>query len=269
MENLGKTGRFFLCILFVLFAGIGKVGAQPEKPVRYQPGEKLLYDIHFAFVSAGNAYLTVTEDTFRNKKVWRIRLVGQTTGLADVIYRVRDRYECYMDPETGFPLFAIRDIHEGNYRRYNEVSFDHYSRPDSSIVYSKTKGKVVVPKNIYDILTAFYHFRNHYARYPFRPREVVVIQSYFTDELFPLKMRYLGRETIKVGKDKVRCLRFGPVTEVGRAFASEEDMAMWLTDDDNFLPVKAVISLKVGSFKILLREYEGLKYPFTAKVQAR
>ncbi len=267
-KMMKKSGRRIVWMLLLLAGGLA-LKAQPERPVRYQPGEKLKYDIHFAFVAAGNAFLTVTRDTFRGREAWRIRLVGQTTGLADVIYKVRDRYECYMDPETGFPLFAIRDIHEGNYRRYNEVTFDHTSRPDSSIVYSQHKGKVVVPKNIYDILTAFYFFRNHYARYPFRPREVVVIQSYFTDELFPLKMRYLGRETIKVGKEKIRCLRFGPVTEVGRAFASEDDMAMWLSDDDNFLPVKAVISLKVGSFKIFLRDYEGLKYPFEALVRER
>ena len=97
----------------------------------------------------------------------------------------------------------------------------------------------------------------------------MVIQTYFTDELFPMKIRYLGRETIKVGRNRIRCLRFGPVTEVGRAFASENDMSMWLTDDRNFLPVKVLITLKVGSFKIFLQEYEGLKHPFEAIVRKK
>jgi len=44
---------------------------------------------------------------------------------------------------------------------------------------------------------------------------------------------------------------------------------MWLTDDRNFLPVKVLITLKVGSFKIHLEEYEGLKYPFAAVVKKK
>ena len=255
-------------LFFLLVIGNGLLG-QPEKPEVYGPGEKLTYQINFSFVPAGDAYISVVRDTFQGKEAWHITLEGKTTGLADVIYRVRDRYECYMDPATGFPYLAIRDIHEGNYKRYNEVRFDHYAREDSSVVYSMKKGKIVVPKNIYDVLTGFYYFRNHYAGYPFKDREEVMIQTYFTDELFPLKFRYLGRETIKVGKSKIRCLRFGPVTEVGRAFASENDMAMWLTDDRNFLPVKVLITLKVGSFKIYLQGYEGLKYPFDALVKEK
>ena len=268
-ERMNYTRYFRLSVILLFLLCRQGLWAQPEKPVVYGPGEKLEYDINFSFISAGNAYLTVEKDTLQGKDVWHIKLVGRTTGLADVIYKVRDRYECYMDPATGFPLLAIRDIHEGNYKKYNEVTFDHYVREDSSVVYSKNKGEVVVPKNIYDVLTGFYYFRNHYAGYPFKNREVMVIQTYFTDELFPMKIRYLGRETIKVGRNKVRCLRFGPVTEVGRAFASENDMSMWLTDDRNFLPVKVLITLKVGSFKIYLHDYEGLKYPFEAIVRKK
>ena len=255
-----RSTLFFL--IFISCTGVLTV--RGGDPVRYGPGEKLHYNINFSFVPAGDAYLLVKRDTLDGKKVWHIKLWGRTSGLADVIYKVRDRYECYMDPFTQFPLKAIRDIHEGNYKRYNEVIFDHYARKDSSVVYSQTRGKVVVPKNIYDILTGFYYFREHYAGYSFRKRETVLIQTYFTDELWPLKIRYLGKDIVKVGKKEIRCLKFGPVTEVGRAFKKENDMSLWLTDDDNFLPVKIWINLKVGSFRINLADYKGLRYPVSA-----
>jgi len=261
-----KISMMFRSVLFLLilvpWAGVFTV--RGEEPVRYGPGEKLHYNINFAFVPAGDAYLFVKRDTLGGKEIWHIKLLGSTSGLADVIYKVRDRYECYMDPFTQFPLKAIRDIHEGNYKKYNEVIFNHNAREDSSIVYSQARGEVVVPKNIYDVLTGFYYFREHYAGYPFKKRETVLIQTYFTDELWPLKIRYLGKEVVKIGKKKVRCLRFGPVTEVGRAFKKENDMSMWLTDDDNFLPVKIWVNLKVGSFRINLADYEGLRYPISA-----
>lgn len=259
MLNITKV---FFILIFIVMSGSDMVYA--DEPVRYNPGEKLHYNIYFSFVSAGDAYLSVEGDTLRGRKVWHIKLLGRTSGLADVIYKVRDRYECFMDPVTQLPIRAIRDIREGNYRRYNEVVFDYDAREDSTVVYSQHRGKVVVPKNIYDILTGFYYFREHYAGYPFRMSETIDIRTYFTDEVWPLRLRYLGKEVVKVNGNKIRCLKFGPVTEVGRAFKSDKDMAMWLTDDENFLPVKIRVNLKVGSFRIDLKKYEGLRYPFSA-----
>ncbi len=256
--------KVFFILIFILLAGFDTVYA--DEPVRYGPGEKLRYNINFSFVPAGDAYLSVERDTLKDREVWHIILLGRTSGLADVVYKVRDRYECFMDPVTQLPIKAIRDIREGNYRRYNEVIFNYDARKDSAVVYSQHRGKIVVPKNIYDILTGFYYFREHYAGYPFRMKETVDIRTYFTDEVWPLRLCYLGKEVVKVNGKKVRCLKFGPVTEVGRAFKSENDMAMWLTDDENFLPVKIRINLKVGSFRVDLKEYEGLHYPFSALI---
>lgn len=51
------------------------------------------------------------------------------------------------------------------------------------------------------------------------------------------------------------------MTEVGRVFKTEEDMAMWFTADENFLPVKVRFDIFVGSFHVDMTNYEGLRAP--------
>ena len=78
---------------------------------------------------------------------------------------VRDTYESYINPETDLPVFSIRNILEGHYKKYNEVAFDHTSRSDSTLVFSDLSGNHTAPKGLLDIVSCFYWFRKyHLAR---------------------------------------------------------------------------------------------------------
>jgi hypothetical protein len=88
-----------------------------------------------------------------------------TTGLADAIFRVKDIYESYFEAESGLPLFSIRNIQEGRYKKYNEVIFDHYSRSDSAILISDLTGIHLTQPGIHDILSCFYFRNNHLPNY--------------------------------------------------------------------------------------------------------
>lgn len=252
--------------IFLLLLSNNYLAAQTSVVKTYGPGETLNFRISYSFITAGNAYLSVTEDSLSGQRVVHLKAYARTSGVADVIYRVRDTYESYVNPKTKFPIRTIRNISEGSYKKYNKVRFDYSSRKDSSVVYSQARGKVVVPKTVYDILSGFYFFRNHYVHYPFKINETVFIQTYFTDELWALKIRYKGKEIVKTRSGKIKCLRFSPVTEVGRAFKSEDDMAVWFSDDENFIPVKIWFNLRVGSFKAELEKYEGLQHPFKSLI---
>jgi hypothetical protein len=55
-------------------------------------------------------------------------MTAKTTGVADVVFRVKDTYESYINPKTELPLKSIRDINEGRYKKYNVVLFDHETK---------------------------------------------------------------------------------------------------------------------------------------------
>jgi hypothetical protein len=241
-----KLFRILLIFLFIpLFS--------PGQEFVYQPGEKVEYEIRYGIIQGGIATFEIMSDTLEGKEVWHSVLLGKTTGMADVIFRVKDIYESFIEPASQLPLLSIRNIQEGRYRKYNEVIFDHYTRSDSAILTSDLSGVHVAEKGIHDILSCFYYFRNNYLPgYPdLNKGDMISIMTWFTDELYPITMRFMGTEDIK--------------TKAGRLFKTQDDVSFWFTADKNFLPVRIRFDIFVGAFIAEIVSYEGLKYPLETK----
>ncbi len=224
----------------------------------FQSGESLTYTLRYGIVVGGKAYITVQDEKLNNESVQHVVVKGVTTGMVNAVYKVRDSYESYIVPETELPAKAIRNIREGRYRKYEEVVYER----DSNRVNSTRNGIVEVPENTLDIVSAFFHARNNTFNDDLQPGDTIRYTTYFASEIWTLTIRYMGKETIKSDFGKVECYKFCPLTEVGRAFKSEDDMHVWITADRNRIPIKIKFDLFVGSFTCELVEYSGLKYPF-------
>jgi hypothetical protein len=246
---------FFVAIVFSL--NLSKLGGQDDP---YIPGEKVSYVIHYGMITGGIASLELIRDTLSGRNVWYSKALGQTTGVADALFRMKDIYSCYIDPVTALPIKSIRNIREGHYRKYNEVIFDHKTRIDSTILFSDLTGKHIAPPRLHDIMSCFYYFRkNILPEYnSFKKGDLFTIMTWFTDTLYPIRLRYVNTEEIRTKVGKIRCLKFNPVTETGRLFKTEEDMSVWFSADKNFLPVKIRIDIFVGSLTIEITSFEGL-----------
>jgi len=90
--------------------------------------------------------------------------------------------------------------------------------------------------------------------------DTVVLDTYFADEIFPLKMRYVGDEKVRTKMGKFNAMKFSPVVEPGRVFDSEDDVTIWISKDKNYIPLQIRIDLIIGSIKCDLVEYSGLKH---------
>jgi len=255
--------RLFRTLFLFLFVPV----LCPGQESSYQPGEKVVYGINYGMIQAGIATLVLKPGLYEGKEVWHSVFTGKTTGIAEAIFPLLDIYESYIEPESELPVFTIRNIREGRYRRYNEVKFDHYSRPDSAILTSDLTGIHITQKGILDIISCFYYFRNHHLPYheKLRKGDMITMVTWFTDELYPVTMKYVGIDEVKTKVGKIKCLQFNPVTEVGRIFKTEEDVTFWFSADKNFLPVKVRFDIFVGAFVAEIASYEGLKYPLETK----
>ncbi|MBP1675349.1 MAG: hypothetical protein H6Q24_1487 [Bacteroidetes bacterium] len=255
--------KLFKTLLLTLVIPVLSIGQESA----YIPGEKVKYTVHYGIVQGGIASLELKADTFKGKDVWHSVFVGKTTGMADAIFRVYDIYESYFEPGSGLPVLSIRNISEGRYKRYNEVIFDHYTRADSAILTSDLTGVHITEKGIHDILSCFYYFRNNFlpGYDTLKKGDMIQIQTWFTDELYPIILRYIGTDEIKTKAGRIKCLKFNPVTEVGRLFKTEDDVSFWFSADKNFLPVRVRFEIFVGAFIAEIVSYEGLKYPLEIK----
>jgi hypothetical protein len=256
-----NKGKLILCLFFLIPLMVqGQIAS-------YQVGEKLDYIIHYGVINGGIATLELKADTFRGKEVWHSVITAKTTGMADAVFKVLDIYESYIDPETELPLKSIRNIREGRYRKYNEVLFDHKTRSDSAILTSDLTGVHITQQGIHDILSCFYWFRNHSLPNIsiVKPGEILTIQTWFTDELYPIRMKYIGPDEVKTRAGKIRCYKFNPVSETGRLFKTEEDVSLWFSADKNFLPVKIRFDIFVGAFTVEMVNYQGLVSPLETR----
>lgn len=90
-------------------------------------------------------------------------------------------------------------------------------------------------------------------------RQDVVIKTFFTDELWDLRIRYAGEETIKTKYGRLACHKYNPVTVVGRYFRHDDDMDVWFTKDEIPIPVKIRLNLKIGAINGELAAYQKPK----------
>lgn len=235
--------------------------------VTYQPGERVSYTIHYGVITGGIATLDLKREMLDGKEVWHSKMMAKTTGVADAVFKVLDIYESYIDPVTELPIKSVRNIREGRYRKYNEVLFDHNTRTDSAILTSDLTGIHVTQQGIHDIISCFYNFRNQIlpSRDKFTEGEIISIPTWFCDEFYMIRLKYIETEEIKTKAGRIRCHKFNPITETGRLFETEEDASVWFSADKNFLPVKIRFNIFVGAFTVEITSYEGLVYPFEIK----
>jgi hypothetical protein len=252
--------RYSLTFFAILAGLVLASNGTPQSKFSYGHGETLKYSLNYGFVTGGMGILSVRDTVIMGQKVHHIVARGETVGVADALFRIRDRYESFINPSTSLPVKSVRSIREGRYSYYDEVTYNH----DSLYVISKKKGMQPVPSKIQDILSAFYYARNYKFNDKLKQGEVIEIMTYFSNELYPLRIKFKGIETIKTKIGQVECYKFSPVTEVGRSFNGEEDMHVWISRDNNRIPVRIQFNLVVGSFTCDLQSYKNLQNPFTS-----
>lgn len=217
-------------------------------------GERLEYLVYYGWLDGGRATLTLNKSKEQGRDVYHAIASIKTIGIASTFVPLEDRYDSFFEMNTGKPLRAIRDVKEGTYTDYCVTTFDH----SKNIVTSSKKGKVEVPENIFDIVSAFYHAR----RFEFGNAKVgdtIRIKTYFTDELFPLDIIFKGKEKIKTKAGKFEALKFMPICEVGRVFRNEDDMTIYISNDENKIPLRMEFNMLLGSLKCDLVEFSGIK----------
>jgi len=254
----GDMIRRIALVLFVLTAGNSVAHAQ--KTLRtvvndaFRPGEVLKFRIHYGFVDAGSAQLEVKSDlmNFGGRECYHVVGTGQTVGAFDWFFKVRDRYESIIDKHSIIPWMFIRRVNEGGYIINQNVSFNHFK--DSAVSEKKT---ISIPENTQDLISAFYFARTIDFSNA-KEGDVFPITGYLDDEVIPLNIKVIGRETIKTKKGKIRCIKFRPLLQEGRVFKEQEDMTVWVSDDKNKIPVRVQTDILVGSIKMDLVDYQNL-----------
>jgi hypothetical protein len=221
----------------------------------------VFYTLAGVWVHAGTAKFVVTQERLDNKPVWHLDGTGVSLPSYDWVYKVRDRYQSYVDTTTLQPLKFVREIDEGKYKKSELITFDKKS---STALQDGKSYKV--PACVHDVMSQVYFARNiDFNKY--KTNDTIPFDIFLDKAVHRVYIRYLGRETIKSRYGKFRCLKFKPLLLEGSMFKGGERMTVWVSDDGNRLPIRIESDISVGSVKVDMMMYQNLRYPLTSLIK--
>ena len=248
-------------IILLLFFITISLFSQEEKPA-FKGGEWLRYKMSYSgFLRAGTAVLEVEETDLNGKKVFHTKGSGWTSGMIKWFFKVDDVYESYFDKNAVKPYLFKRKIDEGGYKKHTITKFNYNLGNAYVQDFIKQKDTTVNVLNAQDMLSAFYYLRNQDVK-DMKKGEEIAIDIFMDSQIYPFKLRFLGKEVLKTTFGKVNTLIFRPLVQSGRVFKAQESVTIWITDDENKIPIKMRASLSVGSLRAELEAYKGLANSF-------
>jgi hypothetical protein len=224
----------------------GEIGMPP-----FGVGERLKFEIKYGFISAGTATLGIPETvTERGYECYRIVSLAESNSFFSAFFTVRDVAESYLDTRELVPRRFEKRLREGDFRAHDIVLFDH----DRHVaIYPKRGGRLVpISVGAQDILSSLYYVRM---------MDLAVGRSAFIDnhadrKNYPLEIKVLRKERVKVPAGRFDCLVVEPVMRGAGLFSHQGRLTVWLTDDAARIPVLMKSKVMVGSISAVLTDVD-------------
>lgn len=262
-----------LLIILLLTAAI------PLPAQLYHPGEVLDYRVSykakmFPNTEVGTVEIATTgETTPEGQARFKVVGAGRTLPTYRWFFNLEDIYTVWIDAERLRPLRFVSDIHEGD---YTFQSYYTYDWADSTVRTRwrsrqrpyKEKAMPLTGESM-DAIALFFNLRSAVAE-DFREGEPATLQMVLQDTIRHLQYRFLGRETKKIrNMGRYKSLKFECQlgTSEGFSFTDGTVFTIWISDDQNKIPLYIESPVKVGSINAYISGYKGLKYPLTSLVK--
>ena len=265
---------FFQGTAFAQSAG-SKLKTYTADELAFQSGEHLTMVANYRWgiinADVGEATISIEQQRFRDTVYFSARAFATTYKFWDTFFRVRDIYEGRFDAYTLRPLHFYRDINEESYKMLNTMSFnnDNFTIKSSVKQNNKPRKDTVLQgtANTFDFISLFYNSRNLDLS-SLQPGKTYPFSFVVDDELYNLSYRFIGREEKTIsGLGRFRCLKFTAKLVAGEVFTGDSEITIWISDDENRVPLLLQSPVKVGTISARLSKYVNLKYPLTSKIK--
>lgn len=247
-----------------------------ETGVAYKAGERMDFTMHYnwGMIDSDVGSATVRLDTvrFNGHEAFLCSVKGKTTRMYDMFFKVREDFKSWFTVDGLRPLKFTRDTFEGKYVARNTYIYDWNAAEPHIIadVYSSSSGQrnleLPLTPCTYDLPALFFFARN-IDMDKVEPGKRYPMTFAIDDDIFNVYFIFYGPETIHVkGLGTVKTIRFAAKLLAGEVFTGEEDMMIWISDDENRVPIYFEAPILVGTASGRMSSCSGLKYPFSALI---
>ena len=236
----------------------------------FQAGEKLVFTAAYNMSGLMTDLAQVTMETSEVKTskntLLKLKCTAKTYSKWDSFFKIRDLYESYVNPKTLTPYLYQRDINEGNYFKFVKYTYNHRTKTVATLITKKAKvgGTYDQKKNIplnpgaKDIVTTIYSIRNldiHKAAIGDSDTFTVL----FDREENQIQIKLLAKETINTNIGEKECYKLAISLKNSDVLKGSNSNLLWLTADENKIPVYAKFKIPVGSGELKIQSATGLK----------
>ncbi len=238
------------------------------------PGEEFFYSIRLngaeamrASVRAGNAR------TANNQAYVPISGVARSVGFFEKIYPLDDRAHTFVDPLDHRPLRSEKFFEERGKTRTYKVDYKHgayHAKVEKKRETRRSRFNYSIPNTTHDMLSWMYHLR---ARDQLAVGDELSYYVYDGWKLSRVDLEVLGKEDVYTPMGWFKGLKISFVREVMVSRRQKADDGttkepllkiksprdktgfLWLSRDENRLPIKVSIGTKFGTSEALLIKY--------------
>lgn len=264
---------YFLVQLLILFFSTTTLFSQSEHSnYAFGDGEKLHYTVSYnwgiIWINAGVVDFHARKQYNKGASGWHFLSTGHSVPNLDWLYKVRDTFEVFTSASAFEPINFRRNSFEGGHQVFNRYTFHpqehkvHILARESRKPYLDTT--LVIDRNITDVLTATYLTRSH-AFNEMKEGEIFHVKMLIDNKITDLPIEYHGKAKICTPNGlNFDCMRFSARIASGTMFLANENIQVWVSDDENKIPVLIEAKIKVGAIKVHLHTFENLGHPLTS-----
>ncbi len=259
--------NYLLRIVIVMCLTINFADAQvTSKNNAFTFGEELNFEVSYGWLNLAEAKLKVGNSviTEGSRPHYKIDAYGNTKGAATLFGKVNDNWGTHLDTGTLLPSLSYRYIEEGRYRKNEKVYFDQANKKATVELYDrenknlKEKKEYKLPGQVQDLVSGFYLLRTMDLNNLKKGQEIL-ITGFFDKEIYNLKLIYEGTEKIQTNLGTKETYVFSPQMPKNKLFRGEFPVKVWVTKDQNKIPVKIKANLFIGSLNLDIASANGLR----------
>lgn len=258
--------------LIISFVSISVAGVSAQCGIEnkfFKAGEELTYDLYIklaANIKGGYATLTTRDVIYDGKEAYKMTLVSESQGFARSMFALNDTLACFTT-KSLVPLAYTKDAHEGGDYTKERLT---YSYADGKVKTRSIRHKngnfkfdetVVNDHCTYDLMSVLFYARTlDYSKM----KDITETKVRFVTGKSNVHMRiiYQGKETVKANDGKkYNCIKLTLFVTSEAFDKGKEAMKVYITDDDNRMPIRLETKLKVGSTRVILKSYKGNRHP--------
>lgn len=248
-----------------------------NKPA-FRDGEVITYAVSYSSkvfsMNVADVEMRTTREHVDGHDCYVINAAGSTRPFYSVFFTLSDVYTSYLDARTLKPYRATSNQKEGGYMYETDFRFDWNQRKANTMGHNIKKDRyyrhsLSLGEFSYDGLSLFYNLRSVDISQAKKVGDLFASSLVLEDTVRTIYLKYLGREKMKASRKlgTFNTLKFSCVfaTSTDDAFQDGTEFFVWITDDQNKIPVYLESPIRVGKVYATLSGYKGLANPVTSK----